>query len=75
MTFASAIGLLVFAIANLLLLFALSFMVWMVIDAGRQDKFWWIVFILGFPIVGAIVYFFVEKKHDYMKLKEEGGAK
>lgn len=75
MTFASGVGLLVFAIANLMLLLALSFMAWMVIDAGKQDKFWWIVFILGLPFVGAIVYFFVEKKQEYMKLKEEGETK
>lgn len=75
MTFASGIGLLVFATANLILLLALSFMAWMVIDAGRQDKFWWIVFILGLPFVGAIVYFFVEKKHEYMKIRAERGTK
>lgn len=75
MTFASIIGLLVFAAVNLILLFAISFMLWMVIDAGKQDKFWWIAFILALPVVGAVVYFFVEKKHEYMKLREERGTK
>ena len=71
MTFVTAVGVLVFAIANLILIFAVSFVAWMMVDAGRHDKFLWIVFILGLPLVGATVYFFVEKKHDYMKLGKE----
>ncbi len=66
----SVIGILIFAIANLCLLFGLSFVLWMAVDAAKGDKYWWIVFILGFPLVGGAVYYFVEKKHDYAKLPE-----
>ncbi len=45
----------------------LAFMFWMVVDAGKQDRFWWVVVIIGVPVVGAAVYFFTEKKHEYAK--------
>lgn len=48
------------------------FLAWMTIDAVRSRKFLWLIFILGFPFVGAIVYFFVEMEHDYMKIGEKG---
>lgn len=51
-----------------LYIMALSFILWMAVDAGKNDKFWWIVIIVGVPGIGALVYFFVEKKGDYMKL-------
>lgn len=66
----SVVGILVFAIANLLFLLALSFIFWMAVDAAKSDKYWWVVFVIGMPLVGGIVYYFVEKKHDYMKLDE-----
>lgn len=46
-----------------------SFITWMSVDAGKNDKFWWMVFIIGMPGIGAVVYYFVEKKHDYAKIK------
>jgi predicted membrane channel-forming protein YqfA (hemolysin III family) len=49
---------------------AISFIMWMAIDAGKNDKFWWIVLIIGLPLVGAILYYFTEKKHDYAKIPE-----
>jgi hypothetical protein len=49
-------------------IFSIAFIVWMVIDSGKQDKFWWLVFIIGIPFVGAVIYFFVEKKGDYAKI-------
>lgn len=45
----------------------LSFMAWMVVDAGKQDRFWWVVIILGVPFIGGVVYYFTEKKHEYAK--------
>ncbi len=50
---------------------ALSFILWMAVDAGKNDKFWWMVVIVGVPGIGAVVYFFVEKKGDYFKLPVE----
>lgn len=47
------------------------FLAWTVIDALKERKFWWVLFILCLPFVGAVVYFFVEKEHDYMKISEE----
>ena len=44
-----------------------SFTLWMVIDAGKQDRFWWIAIMIGVPFVGVIVYYLTEKKHEYAK--------
>lgn len=44
-----------------------SFLIWMFVDAAKQDRFWWIVIILGVPVVGAAVYYLTEKKHEYAK--------
>lgn len=44
---------------------AISFMVWMVVDAAKNDKFWWLVFILMLPFIGALLYYFTEKKKMY----------
>ncbi len=46
-----------------------SFMAWMAIDAAKQDRFWWIVIILGVPFIGGVVYYITEKKHQYVKAK------
>lgn len=48
-------------------IFVIAFTLWMAIDAGKQDRFWWMVLILGIPFVGSGVYFFTEKKHEYAK--------
>ena len=42
-----------------------SFMVWMAVDAAKQDRFWWVAIIFGVPVVGVVVYYFTEKKHEY----------
>lgn len=69
MSLESIVGIIVFAVVNFLFLLALSFILWMAVDAAKGDKYWWMVLILGVPLVGSIVYFFVEKKHDYFKIK------
>lgn len=45
---------------------AASFVIWMAVDAAKQDKFFWLVIIVGIPVLGSIVYYYVEKKKDYM---------
>ena len=45
----------------------ISFSVWMAIDAGKQDRFWWLTIIIGIPIIGAGAYYFTEKKHEYAR--------
>ena len=45
-----------------------SFTIWMMIDAGKQDRFWWLTLIIGIPVIGAAVYYFSEKKHEYIKV-------
>jgi uncharacterized membrane protein YeiB len=44
-----------------------AFILWMAVDAGKQDRFWWVVLILGIPVIGAFVYYFTEKKHEYAR--------
>lgn len=48
-------------------IFVIAFMVWMAVDAAKQDRFWWVVLIIGIPFVGSAAYFFTEKKHEYAK--------
>ena len=43
----------------------IAFTIWMIVDAGKQDRFWWLVLIIGVPVIGAAVYYFTEKKHEY----------
>lgn len=44
-----------------------AFTIWMMVDAAKQDRFWWLVLVLGVPVVGPAVYYFTEKKHEYVK--------
>ena len=53
---------------------ALSFTVWMIVDAAKQDKFWWLVFTISLPFVGALIYFFAEKEHLYRHVNTKGDA-
>jgi hypothetical protein len=46
---------------------SLAFWIWMIVDAAKQDRFWWLVFIICVPIIAAAVYYFTEKKHEYRK--------
>ena len=57
-----------FALLICVYVFAACFIFWMAVDAARQDKFWWLVLVIAVPLVGSIVYYFTEKKHDYMKM-------
>lgn len=63
--------LIVNAIINIIIygacIIAGSFVIWMLVDAAKQDRFWWVVLILGVPFVGAAVYYLTEKKHEYAK--------
>lgn len=46
----------------------ISFTLWMIVDAAKQDRFWWIVIIWAIPGIGPAVYYLTEKKHEYAKL-------
>lgn len=56
------------AVCFILYVIAAAFILWMLVDAAKQDNFWWLVIILGIPIIGAIMYYFLEKKRDYIKV-------
>jgi hypothetical protein len=43
----------------------ISFMIWMVVDAAKNDKILWVLIIVGLPVVGSIIYYFTEKKEDW----------
>lgn len=60
-----SIGILAVVITLATYVFSLCFIVWMMIDALMSRKYLWFFGILVFPLIGAIVYFFTEKKHDY----------
>jgi uncharacterized membrane protein len=49
---------------------ALSFMVWMMVDAAKHDKFWWLVLNIGLPFAGSVIYYFMEKRHAYTKIEK-----
>lgn len=40
----------------------ISFTLWMAVDAAKHDRFWWIVGVVTFPFLGALVYYY-KKKH------------
>lgn len=60
-------GFLITAFAYVLYTLAIAFTLWMAVDAGKQDRFWWVVLIVGLPVIGSIIYYFVEKKHEYKR--------
>ena len=49
---------------------AIAFMFWMAVDAAKHDRFWWIVIIIALPLVGAVAYYAVERKHLYKKMEK-----
>lgn len=61
-------GMLITAMMYAAYVVILAFIIWMAIDAGKQDRFWWMVLIVGIPLIGALMYFFTEKKHEYAKV-------
>ncbi len=67
------IGFLVGAVTTLIIytayVFIFAFTLWMAVDAAKQDRFWWVLLILGVPIIGCAVYYFTEKKHEYAKVQ------
>jgi hypothetical protein len=75
MVSASGISLSIAVIGGFALFSYLLFLIWMAADAVRSGKFLWLIFILGLPLVGVIIYFFVEKEHDYLKLSQKEEAK
>lgn len=60
-------GLLVTLVVFGCYIIAISFTVWMVVDAGKQDRFWWLAVIIGVPLIGSAIYYFTEKKHEYVR--------
>lgn len=68
MSLAIFIGVLIFAVVNVIGILGISFILWMAVDAAKADKYWWIVLIVGIPLIGGIIYYFVEKKHEYAKI-------
>lgn len=50
-----------------LYMFAIAFTLWMAVDAGKQDRFWWLLLVVSVPVIGPLVYFFVQKKHEYKR--------
>jgi ABC-type multidrug transport system fused ATPase/permease subunit len=67
MLFGMIFGALVTLVVVFCYIITISFTVWMIVDAGKQDRFWWLTFIIGVPIIGPAVYYFTEKKHEYIK--------
>ena len=58
------VGLLIYIVQTLVL----SFILWMAVDAAVRNKYLWIVLILGLPLVGSLIYLFIEKKEAYYKI-------
>lgn len=75
MSLITVLNVLIAAVGGILIASYFFFIVWMAMDAGKNGRFLWLLAILGVPFIGSIVYFFVEKKHDYMRLPEEKEAK
>ncbi len=67
MLFGIIFGAFVTLIVAVCYIITIAFTVWMAIDAGKQDRFWWLTLIIGIPIIGPAAYYFTEKKHEYVK--------
>jgi hypothetical protein len=67
MFFGLLVGFLMSFIVYCAYILVIAFMLWMAVDAAKQDRFWWVVIIFGVPVIGGAVYFFTEKKHEYAK--------
>jgi Flp pilus assembly protein TadB len=39
----------------------------MAVDAGKQDRFWWLTVVIAVPVIGPAAYYFTEKKHEYAR--------
>jgi ABC-type nickel/cobalt efflux system permease component RcnA len=61
------VGIVAYTITFVSFAVVVSFLAWMLVDAAKQDRFWWIVIMLGVPIIGPAVYYLTEKKHEYAK--------
>ncbi len=48
--------------------FVITFTVWMIVDAAKHDKFWWLFLTISLPFIGAVMYYCTEKKKLYEKL-------
>lgn len=68
MLFGIIVSLLITLVVALCYILVISFTIWMIVDAGKQDRFWWLVCIIGLPIIGPSAYYFTEKKHEYAKI-------
>jgi hypothetical protein len=62
------VGLLSAVLVYIAYIVSLSFMLWMIVDAAKNDKLAWLAIMVALPVVGSIVYFFVEKEHDYVHI-------
>lgn len=62
-------GIFVTLVVAICYILVISFTVWMAIDAGKQDRFWWLTLIIGMPVIGPAAYYFTEKKHQYAKVQ------
>ena len=71
MLFGLIFGVMIMILTVVTYILGISFMVWMLVDSAKQDKFWWVVIIVALPLIGAIVYYFVEKEHEYAKLPKQ----
>ncbi len=65
--FGMMFALLVAMVTYCVYVLVIAFTVWMAVDSAKQDRFWWVVLIIGVPVVGPLVYFFTEKKHEYKR--------
>ena len=65
LTFDLIFGALMTLIVYTAYILVISFVLWMTVDAAKQDRYWWVILIIGVPLVGAAVYYFTEKKHVY----------
>lgn len=61
-------GFLVIMLTYFVYVIGLSLMIWMIVDAAKSDKYWWVAIMVALPLIGSLIYFFVEKEHDYEKI-------
>lgn len=71
MLFGLIFGVMIMMLGVIFMVLCASFMFWMLVDAAKQDKFWWVAIMFVLPLIGSLVYFFVEKEREYAKIPKE----
>lgn len=50
----------------------IAFIIWMLVDAAKTDRFLWLLIMIGLPVIGGLIYYLTQKRHLIVPRKERG---